>query len=25
LMVTGMIYDHQKRLRSYEIVSNSMA
>ncbi|MBO1039368.1 LLM class flavin-dependent oxidoreductase [Brucella pituitosa] len=24
LMVTGMIYDHQKRLRSYEIVSNSM-
>jgi len=25
LMVTGMIFDHQKRLRSYEIVSNSMA
>ncbi|MDT6938694.1 LLM class flavin-dependent oxidoreductase [Brucella pseudogrignonensis] len=25
LMVTGMIYDHQQRLRSYEIVSNSMA
>lgn len=25
LMVTGMIYDHQKRLRSYEIVRNSMA
>ncbi|OYR19171.1 LLM class flavin-dependent oxidoreductase [Brucella thiophenivorans] len=25
LMVTGMIHDHQKRLRSYEIVSNSMA
>jgi len=25
LMVTGMIYDHQKRLRSYEIVSNSIA
>lgn len=25
LMVTGMIYDHQKRLHSYEIVSNSMA
>ncbi|MFD1197208.1 LLM class flavin-dependent oxidoreductase [Brucella gallinifaecis] len=25
LMITGMIYDHQKRLRSYEIVSNSMA
>ncbi|MCL7997680.1 LLM class flavin-dependent oxidoreductase [Brucella sp. 21LCYQ03] len=25
LMVTGMIYNHQKRLRSYEIVSNSMA
>jgi luciferase family oxidoreductase group 1 len=24
LMVTGMIYDHQKRLRSYEIVSNSI-
>ncbi|MFD2653664.1 LLM class flavin-dependent oxidoreductase [Brucella rhizosphaerae] len=25
LMVTGMIFDHQKRLRSYEIVSNSIA
>jgi len=25
LMVTGMIHDHQKRLRSYEIVSNSIA
>lgn len=25
LMVTGMIYGHQKRLHSYEIVSNSMA
>ncbi|MBN9046384.1 MAG: LLM class flavin-dependent oxidoreductase [Rhizobiales bacterium] len=25
IMVTGMIHDHAKRLRSYEIVSNSMA
>lgn len=25
LMITGMIYDQQKRLRSYEIVSNSIA
>lgn len=25
LMVTGMIFDRQKRLRSYEIVSNSIA
>ncbi|PWL17878.1 alkane 1-monooxygenase [Falsochrobactrum shanghaiense] len=25
LMITGMIHDHQKRLRSYEIVSNSIA
>lgn len=25
LMITGMIHDHKKRLRSYEIVSNSIA